>query len=58
MLQKWSMKEDLIEEARVRAIQESICGFLLDEVIDKNGEFHGDPYESVAAADRDAGIKL
>ena len=31
--QIWKMKEDLIEPKRIRAIQESICGFLLDEVI-------------------------
>ena len=33
MWQRWWMKEELIEMARVRAIQETICGFLLDEVI-------------------------
>ena len=36
------MKEDLIEPERIRAIQEAICGFLLDEVINPNGEFHED----------------
>ena len=36
------MKEELIEIARIRAIQEAICGFLLDEVINPKGEFHGD----------------
>jgi len=46
------MKEDLIEEARVRAIQESLCGFLLDEVINKNGEFYGDPLSSVVAIEK------
>ena len=30
------MQEELIEMARVRAIQEAICGFLLDEVINPN----------------------
>ena len=42
------MKEELIEMARVRAIQEAICGFLLDEVINPKGEFHGDLRTSVA----------
>ncbi|RLM93868.1 putative hydroxyproline-rich glycoprotein [Panicum miliaceum] len=28
----WRMKEDLIEPERVRAIQEALCGFLLDEL--------------------------
>jgi len=52
MLQRWSMKEDLIEEARVRAIQESICGFVLDEIINKDGEFYADPYSSVVAIEK------
>ena len=42
------MKEELIEMARVRAIQEALCGFLLDEVINPKGEFHGDLRTSVA----------
>ena len=45
------MKEELIEMARVRAIQEAICGFLLDEVINPEGEFHGDLRTSVAKED-------
>ena len=36
------MKEELIEMARVKAIQEAICGLLLDEVINPKGKFHGD----------------
>ena len=46
------MKEDLIKLERIRAIQESICGFLLDEVINPNGEFYSDQRISVAQADR------
>ena len=46
------MKEDLIEPERIRAIQEALCGFLLDEVINLNGEFHSDPMISVARADK------
>ena len=45
------MKEELIEMARVRAIQEAICGFLLDEVINPKGEFHGNLRISVAKED-------
>ena len=45
------MKEELIEMARVRAIQEAICGFLLDEVINPKGEFYGDLRTSVAKED-------
>ena len=45
------MKEELIEMARIRAIQEAICGFLLDEVINPKGEFHGDLRTSVAKED-------
>ena len=45
------MKEDLIEPKRIRAIQESICGFLLDEVIKPNGEFYTDSRISVGRVD-------
>ena len=46
------MKENLIEPARVRAIQEALCGFLLDEVINPKCEFHSDPRISMARADK------
>ena len=45
------MKEELIEMARVKAIQEAMCGFLLDEVINPKGEFHGNLRTSVAKED-------
>ena len=45
------MKEDLIEPERIRPIQESLCGFLLDEVINRKGEFYSDQRISVAQAD-------
>ena len=45
------MKEELIEMARVRAIQEALCGFLLDEVINPKGEFHGDLRTSITKED-------
>ena len=51
MWQRWWMKEELIEMARVRTIQEAICGFLLDEVINPEGEFHGDLRTSIAKED-------
>ena len=46
------MREDLIEQERIRAIQESICGFLLDEVINPNGEFYIDPRISMGRFDQ------
>ena len=46
------MKSNLIEPERIRAIQEALCGFLLDEVINPKGEFYSDPMISVARADK------
>ena len=46
------MKEDLIEPERIRAIQESLRGFLLDEVINRKGEFYLDQKISVGRLDR------
>ena len=46
------MNEELIEPARIRAIQELIRGFLMDEVINLKGEFHSDQRISVAQVDR------
>ena len=37
------MAEALIELEIIKAIQESICEFLLDEVINPKGEFYADP---------------
>jgi len=34
------MRDKLLTENRVRAIQEEIAGFLLNQVIDPKGEFH------------------
>ncbi|RLN27720.1 hypothetical protein C2845_PM05G19520 [Panicum miliaceum] len=45
------MKEDLIEPERVRTVQEEICGFLLDEVINPKIEFYADHRISVARLD-------
>jgi hypothetical protein len=41
------MKEDLIELERVRAIQEALYRFLLDEVINSKGKFYTDHRISV-----------
>ena len=41
-------EENFIETERIRVIQEALCGFLLDEVINPKGEFHSDPRISVA----------
>ena len=45
------MAKALIESERIKAIQESIYGFLLDEVINPNGEFYADPRISVGRMD-------
>ena len=45
-------EEDLIEPKRIRTIQESICGFLMDEVINSNGEFYSDQRISVGRLNR------
>jgi len=45
------MADDLIQLERIKAIQESICGFLLDEVINPNREFYADPKISVGRVD-------
>ena len=44
------MAEALIQPERIKAIQESICEYLLDEVINPNGEFYADPKISVGRA--------
>jgi hypothetical protein len=45
------MKEDLIELEKVRAIQEGLYGFMLNEVINPNGEFYADHRVSVGQFD-------
>ena len=50
-LTDYLLAEDLIQPQRIKAIQESICGFLLDEVINPNGEFYADPKISVGRVD-------
>ena len=46
------MAESLIEPERIKTIQESVCGFLLDEVMNPNEEFYADPRISVGRLDR------
>ena len=50
------MENDLIQSERIKAIQESICGFLLDEVINPNEEFYVNPRISVGRADPNKNI--
>ena len=50
------MADDLIQLERIKAIQESICGFLLDEIINLDGEFYADPKISVGRADPNKNI--
>ena len=45
------MAEALIEPERIKAIQESICGFLLDEVTNLTVEFYANTKISVGLAD-------
>ena len=45
------MREDLIKPEIIREIQESIYGFLLDEIINPTGEFYANPKISEGRAD-------
>ena len=36
------MRDELIPEERILAVQEALCGFINDEVLDVNGEFYYD----------------
>jgi len=49
------MSEDLIEPERVKAVQEQLMGFLLDEVVNPNGEFYTDHRISIGLMDPDRG---
>ena len=50
------MADALIESERIKVNQESICGFLLDEVINPTGEFYVNPRISVGRADPNKNI--
>ena len=41
------MKETLIAEERILAIQEAMCGFIVNEIIDKAGEFYYDGVSNI-----------
>ena len=45
------MAEALIHPERIKTIQESICGFILDEVINPTREFYANPKISLGRAD-------
>ena len=34
------MRDELLPQDRIKAIQEELAGFFLDHVIDKDGEYH------------------
>ena len=36
------MRNEPIPEERIMAIQEHLCGFIVQQVLDKNGEFYYD----------------
>ena len=50
------MADALIQPERIKAIQESICGFILDEIINPTGEFYANPKISVGRADPNKNI--
>lgn len=39
------MKEQVLEPVKIKAHQERIAGFLMDQVIDPKGEYHFNPAE-------------
>ena len=41
------MRETLIPEEKVLAIQEAMCGFIVQEVLDKAGEFYYDGVSNI-----------
>ena len=45
------MADDLIQPERIKAIQESIYGFILDEVINPTGELYANTRIRVGRAD-------
>ena len=47
------VKEGLLKTEKIWLIQEQLCGFLLDEVINPAGEFHVDDSMLPATSDID-----
>jgi hypothetical protein len=41
------MHDQLILEERIRAIQEALCGFILEQVLDRMGEFYYDEVSNI-----------
>ena len=41
------MHDQLILEERIRAIQEALCGFILEQVLDRKGEFYYDGVSNI-----------
>ena len=36
------MRNELIREERIPAVQEALCGFIVEQVLNENGEFYYD----------------
>ena len=36
----WQMRDELLQQDRIKAIQEKLAGFFFDHVINKVGEYH------------------
>jgi len=36
----WQMRDELLPQDRIKAIQEELAGFFLDHVINPAGEYH------------------
>ena len=51
------MKETLIPKERIQAIQEAMCGFIINEVIDKAGEFYYDGFSNIDNRSKYVNIK-
>ena len=51
------MKETLIPEKRILAIQEAMCGFLVNEVIDKARKFYYDGVSNIVNRSKYDNIK-
>ncbi len=57
MCQQQDLEECLIPTERIKAVQEQLCGFLMDEVVNSKGEFYDDgtplqPYVGIQDEDK------
>ena len=41
------MQETPIPEERILAIQEALCGFIVEQILDKNGEYYYDGVSNI-----------